>query len=177
MFTFTPTNTVSEFKVPYFEDARADFAPYYTVKNKTIQQAQAEVANELGKLGAGVQSFQAGKFQIGKKTRYGFNIRFMYGGSQGIIRVAGLPMRSTVTKKKIEKVQIQALMNVRDWLKSAITSQTFSPGSDALIPYMLVDHTPGQEKTVADYIATMQSLPIANQRPDQTFLLEAGNYE
>jgi hypothetical protein len=164
----------SELKIPYLEDARADFAPYYDVRNKTISQAQAEVTEQLGRLGAGVLHFQEGEFQIGNKTRYGFNIRFMYGGSQGIIRVAGLPIRLSKTDKKIHRVKIQALMNVRDWLKSAVTSQVFSPGSDVLIPYMLVDQTPGHEKTVADHIAAMQSLPVYNPKPDQVVLLGDG---
>ena len=174
-FTFVPIqNGTGTFDVPYIEDARADFAPYYDIRNKTVQAAQLEVTNELSKFGAGVLNFEPGKFLFGKKERYGFNVRFSYGGGTGIIRVAGLPIKNQATEKKIKRVQIQALMNVRDWLKAAVTNRVFSPGSDVLIPFMLVDETPGQEKTVAEYIATMKQLPHFNPHPERAIMLGPG---
>lgn len=158
-FHFIPdTSHQAALDVPYFEDARADFAPYYDVKT-TLPQAQGAVTEEMGKLGAGIMSFQPGVFQAGGERRHGFNVRFFYGGGVGILRVAGLPFRASETPRKIERVKIQALLNVRDWLKTAVTNRIFSPGSDVLIPFMLVDKTPGAEQTVAEYIGTMGQLP------------------
>lgn len=51
MFIFTPEQTSSaQIYVPFIEDARADFAPYYSAK-KTVIEVQGEIAAELGKLG------------------------------------------------------------------------------------------------------------------------------
>jgi hypothetical protein len=161
-FKFIPNPGVSEsLKVPYFEDARANFAPYYTAHGNgtKVPAAQNQLSAELSKLGAGVLSFQDGVFQIGSTRRHGYNIWFSYGSGRGVIRVAGLPVRYSETPKKIEAVKVQALLNVRDWLKAAVTNRVFSPGSDILIPFMLVDHTPGRERTVSEFIAEQGHLP------------------
>lgn len=167
-FTFVPSDMSQDsIKVPFFEDARADFAPYYTVYShgKRPHDIKPEITAEFGKLGAGVFSFVDGVFQNGTTKRHGYNIHFMYGGGRGIIRIAGLPIKSK-NEKKIEASKTQALCIVRDWLKSAVTNRVFSPGSDVLIPFMLVDQTPGQEKTVAEYIATMGTLPQLAAKSD-----------
>lgn len=52
MWTFTATghqNGTNEIAVPYLEDARADFAPYYR-SGMTIAQAQTAVITEMAKL-------------------------------------------------------------------------------------------------------------------------------
>ena len=179
-FKFTPTNNnmAADFKLPYFEDARADFAPYYTAcaNGTSPEKAKMQVSSELSKFGAGILSFQDGVFQAGKLKRYGYNIYFSYGGSRGLIRVAGLPIKFSPTPKKVEAVKIQALLNVRDWLKVALTSRTFSPGADSLIPFMLVDQTPGRERTVADFIAEQGNLPRLNPPPNGKDIIE-GEFE
>lgn len=160
-FTFTPTET-DAIKVPYFEDARANFAPYYSVK-KSIEHAKTEVITELAKLGAGGVLFQPGYFGDGKDKRYGYNITFGYGGGQGLIRVAGLPIKHAQTDKKIENVRVQALLNVRDWLKGAVTARVFSPGSDVLIPFMIVaTNLDGEPVTVADHLRSGYGMPLLN---------------
>lgn len=168
-FTFTPTVPADQaINIPFFEDARADFAPYYTVHRQgtSIQKAQNEVVTELAKLGAGGCLFNPGYFGTNPK-RHGFVITFQYGGGEGLIRVAGLPIRSE-TAKKIDAVQVQALLNVRDWLKAAVTAQVFAPGSDILIPFMIVARTDGKVYTVADYIHSAGRLPALNPPPEQT---------
>lgn len=159
-FTFTPTALSAQDtpKVPYFEEARADFAPHYRSR-KTAAQAQTEVINELAKLGAGGVMFQEGVFSNGKQRRYGYSIMFQYSGGQGLIRVAGLPLRHKETPTKLVALKVQALLNVRDWLKSAVTAQVFSPGSDPLIPYMIVDRVGDEVFTVADYVHSKGRLP------------------
>lgn len=163
-FTFTPTDQ-QQIEIPYFEDARADFAPYYTSHGhgKKTQSAQSDVITELAKLGAGGILFKPGYFGPEPK-RHGYVIEFQYGGGRGMIRVAGLPIKNE-SDKKIEAVQVQALLNVRDWLKSAVTTRVFSPGSDVLIPFMIVAHTNGKDYTVADYIHSRGSLPQLNSGP------------
>lgn len=145
--------------VPYFEDARADFAPYYRARSGNVADAQAEVTAELGKLGAGVYSFLPGIYTApdGRK-RHGYEVQFYYGGGQGIIRVACLPFSGEATQAKLNQARIQALKNVRDWLKAAVTAQVFSPGSSILIPFMLVDG----KNTVADYLHSTGKLPRLN---------------
>jgi hypothetical protein len=138
-FHFTPTQSSgARVDVPFLEDARADYAPHYR-SGVSIAQAQQQVTTELSKLGAGVLAFQEGYFGIGKDRRFGYVIRFSYGGVQGAIRVAGLPMRAGVTEKKKAQVLVQALMNVRDWLKASVTARVFNPHSDPLVQYLLVD--------------------------------------
>ncbi len=168
-FTFTPTEEHGAIQVPYLENARADFAPHYRSR-KTIQEAQTEVITELAKLGAGGVMFQEGYFGTGDARRYGYNITFSYGGGQGLIRVAGLPMRGQPTDVKVKQARLQALLNVRDWLKSAVTARVFSPGSDVLIPFMIVARNGGQVYTVADYIQSTGNLPQLNPGPSAEVL-------
>lgn len=147
MWNFTPTDKEeagSGLTAPFFEDARADFAPYYA-SDKSEGDAKTEVRAELAKLGGNRVMFQAGFFTIADQKRYGYNIRFHTRGAEAIIRVAGLPIRRE-TDRRVEQARIQALLNVRDWLKAAVTSQIFTPGSNPLTPFILVD---GQ-RTVAE---------------------------
>lgn len=145
--------------IPDFEDARSDFAPYYDIRNVEISDAQTQVSIELTKLGAGVFSIVPGSYTTpDNRKRCGFEIYFSFGGGHGLIRVAALPFRGEATKQKEIKARIQALYNVRDWLKAAVTAQIFSPGSSILIPFMLVDG----KHTVADYIHNTGNLPRLN---------------
>jgi hypothetical protein len=159
-FAFTPDNQVTQIDVPFYEDARADFAPYYKVVRdgngeKKLTEGKAAVGIEMGKLGAIVTGIIPGIFSSGKTKRYGFVVRFMYGQTPGVIQVAGLPMRTETATKK-QAVMVQALWNVRDWLKAAVTGRVFNPGSDVLIPYLLVDG----KHTIAEYIASTGKLPM-----------------
>lgn len=163
-FIFTPQSETVKVEVPYFEDATKDFAPYYTVlrtarsrggnAREQIIKGQTQISIEMGKLGGLVTAFIPGVFGIGDKKRYGYDIHFMYSGARGVIHVAGLPIRSETQENK-DAVLVQALWNVRDWLKSAVTAFVFSPGSDALIPYLLVDG----KHTIAEYVKTSGKLP------------------
>lgn len=159
-FHFTPTSTsMSTINIPYFEDARADFAPYYDVRNRTLSQAQSDIVVELSKLGAGYVLFEDGFFGMGKEIRHGYRITFMYGSAKGLIRAAGLPLKASETERKLHQVKLQALMNVRDWLKATVTSMVFAPGSDILIPHLLVGDT---NMTIADHIASTGNIPRLN---------------
>lgn len=154
-FHFTPTQDAGRIKVPFYEEARADFAPHYDIRNKTLAEVQGEVTVELAKLGAGNVMFQEGYFGE-RPRRFGYRIRFQYGGQQGMIRVAGLAMRGRTTEVKLRKIRLQALMNVRDQLKAAVTSRVFSPGSDTLIQYLLVDG----RRTFVDVLSEEGHVPL-----------------
>ena len=119
-------------KVPYLEDARADYAPYYQPVNQTIAKAKNAIIAEMGKLGGTVLDFEEGNFG----NRRGYVIRFVLNGKPGRIKVAGLPLKK-FTPLKMDRVRIQALMNIRDWLKTAVTSMIFSPGNNPLVPHLL----------------------------------------
>lgn len=64
-FTFTSTEETTAGRVPFYEDARADFAPYYA-SGKSVKVAKQEVAAELGKLGGVVIAFREGFFGEGR---------------------------------------------------------------------------------------------------------------
>jgi len=73
---FTPDKTQElDISVPFIEDARADVAPFYS-SDKTIKQAKAEVERNLAKLGAAIQRFQSGKFEVNAQARFGYLITF-----------------------------------------------------------------------------------------------------
>ena len=78
-FTFTPTDNSATTSVPYYEDARADFAPYYR-SQKSVKTAKAEAAEELAKLGGVVVAFREGYFGH-KPRRYGYEIEFLTAGT------------------------------------------------------------------------------------------------
>lgn len=154
MWQFTPTDDVNKsLQVPFIEDARAEFAPYYST-SKTLSQAQAEVVSEMGKLNAGVIAFTPGVFTVNGQQRNGYRIEFLLSGVRGVIPVAGLPMR-TRTDKKLAQVRVQALLNVRDWLKAAVTANVFSPGMNPLLPHLLGDGV----RTVGEMMIEKLSLP------------------
>lgn len=155
-FNFTPDdpNTKDEIPIPFFEEARADYAPYYRTR-KTIADAKQELTAALAKLNAIVIHFQEGHFGTGQQKRYGYQIIYQYHGARGIILVAGLPLKGQHTRTKIDQTRTQALLNVADWWTAALTNQVFSPGSDPLIMNLLAD---GQ-RTIAQYIRESGRLP------------------
>jgi hypothetical protein len=112
-------------EVLYFEDASADVAPYYT-SGRSIESAKTEVEKQLTLMGAIVVDVRPGKWTNDRVSRLGFEIRFTLNGVPGIIRTAGLPIKKRKTDGKLRRVQVQALLNVADWLKSSRQRQRFS---------------------------------------------------
>lgn len=168
MIQFKLDELQADIKVPNYEDAKADYAPYYqSGRNMKEPAAQAQIAAELGKLGAFIVGCFRGEYLIDGQTRCGYEIRFMFGGQQGIIRAAGLPMKHSATDKKKHLVRIQALLNVRDWLKSAVTARVFAPGHSPLLPHMLL---PDGETTIAEYIAQQQMLPMLAPQSEEVII-------
>lgn len=140
-FTFTPTeSTPQQIKVPFFEDARADFAPYYRVETKrlNLEKAKDAVRQELSKLGAGGITFIEGIYRWGDSRRHGYQVEFMVGNAQGRMTCAGLPLKHSETAVKVLRVKVQALLNLRDQLKAAVTAQVFAPGFHPLVGTLLL---------------------------------------
>jgi hypothetical protein len=157
MFNFTPTEDMEYgIKVPYIEDARADFAPYYSSRG-TIQEAQSEIIGAIIKMGGSGVIFREGFFGAAPK-RYGYVVEFQLGGAKARMQVAGLPMKHKETKAKKTQVLLQALLNLRDWLKAAVTAQVFSPGNNALIQFLLVDGN----RTIGEMLVQDRRLPNMN---------------
>lgn len=147
MWSFIPEDTNMALQVPYFEDARSDYAPYYR-SAKTIKTAMNEVIAEMGKLNASITAFTSGKFEVHGQERCGYVIEFLLRGMPGVIRVAGLPIKVRYNaEEKEKKARVQCLLNVRDWLKAAVTMQVFSPDTSPLLLYLLVDG----KRTLAEY--------------------------
>lgn len=156
-FVFTPTDEQQHtISVPYLEDARADYAPYYDVRNREAKQIQREVIAEFDKLDAGNVQFREGFFGD-KPRRYGYEVTFIYAGARGRMQIAGLPMRTESPAKK-RRVMLQALSILRDWLKAQVTAQVFAPGNYPLMQFLLVD---GQ-RTVNEYLIETRGLPSSN---------------
>jgi len=118
-------------------------------RRPSLSKIQGEISEELAKLGGLVVGFMPGVYNVEGQQRHGFEIRFMLGNNPGVIRVAGLPMKSPTSNKK-NAVLLQALAIVRDWLQSAVTARVFSPGFNPLVPHMLVQ---GTNQTIAEMIA------------------------
>lgn len=153
-FSFIPEKPQTAITVPYFEDATKDYAPYYS-STKSQAVAKSEIREEFAKLGAEIVSFQPGFFQIDGKKRPGFLIRFAYLEKDGLIRVAGLPIRNE-TPRKLEAARLQALLNVRDWAKALVTQAIFTAGASPLLSHLLVS----ENVTISDYIlSTGRLLP------------------
>ena len=170
-FHFTPTEEQkARIQPPYYEDARADFAPYYDPVDWTILKAKEAVLHELAKLGAGEIQFHEGFFGTGSAKRYGYLITFRYGGMRGQLTAAGLPMRSSATDKKITAIRIQALRNVRDWIKASVTAQVFAPHSDILLQYLLVDG----KRTVGDMMRETGRVPLLEEGALDGEIVEEG---
>lgn len=152
-FRFTPMSEPAKVKVPYLEDARADFAPYYSTDKKP-ETVQSEIIVELAKLGGYGVYFQQGTFGD-KPKRYGYVVHFQFNGAPGMFRVAGLPMYSE-TEKKRGQVLAQALCVVRDWCKQMVTSKVFQPGAEPLLQFMLV----AEGVNITDHILKSGKLPM-----------------
>jgi hypothetical protein len=163
MWTFTPDDpSAATVIVPYLEDARADYAPFYR-SGKSIEAAKSEITDALELLGAGILGFHAGTFTIDDKERLGFIIRFSlnvrpFDGAEGVIRIAGLPIRRASTDKQ-RQVKVQALLVAASWLKAAVTARVFSPDAHPLVPHLLIPGKDGVARTVTDVIAQVVKRP------------------
>lgn len=154
---FTPDGTRTHSLVPDWEDATAATAPYYSSK-LSLQKAIEEIKKWTLKLDASVMDIVSGSYVVDPdpRERYGYIIHFSYKGLPGQIRVVGLPIRDKIglTRRamlfetKLERVRVQALLNVRDWLKSAFTASIFNPDASPLIPYL----TTGDGRSVAEMV-------------------------
>ena len=167
-FTFTPDETAAPYEVPDLEDARADFAPFYTTE-KTIAQAQSEVSLEMTKLGGILTHFTPGIFQVDGRKRYGYLIHFIFDNKRGVLRLAGLPMR-TETPKKTQQARTQALLNLGMWLKALVTQRIFMATPHPLFFHLLVN----DDQTVGDYVTTVLAsmLHLDGQHEPQPYLLQ-----
>jgi hypothetical protein len=158
MWTFTPNKKQATLNVPYIEDARQDFAPYYSVSGhgKGINDALNALSAEFGKLDALITNVEDGVFTVNGQERHGYNIHFIMGGVPGVIRAAGLPIRKH-TQVRETAVRVQCLLIIRDWLKAAVTARVFNPYSHPLIPHLLL---PDGVTTIAEHINQAGTLPM-----------------
>jgi hypothetical protein len=158
MYEFIPLEkkeSEADLRVPFFEDARSDYAPYYQSPTWSISKAKAAVQAEFSKLGAAILDYEEGDFMINGQRRRGYQLHFTWNGAKGRLMVAGLPISKGKTDNKYARVRIQALLNVRDWIKAAVTARIFSPGEHPLIPHLVLK----SGKTLAERIVESAGLP------------------
>jgi hypothetical protein len=157
MAKFVPMNDDSkQVKAPYFEDADARTAPNYSSK-KTLDQARAEVANALSRLGGWIVRMDEGTFEEAGLKRFGFQVHYQYKGMNGLYDVVGLPIRKFSDGKK-RQVLVQALLTLRDWLTAAYTMKVFSSDVDPLLGNLLTADGSGEQKKFNELIADRLNL-------------------
>ena len=138
--------------VPYFEDSQQRDIPGRAT-HKSVAQLQREVITMLARLGAGSVQFVPG-IHDGPRKRHGYQILFWYGGIQGRIDCAALPLRSETAGKK-DRALAQALYLLRDELQAMVHSAVYKPGAVPLVPYLI---GPGG-KTVTEWLVESQDVP------------------
>lgn len=169
-WTFVPDAPAGEvIEVPFFEDARKDAAPYYAA-TRSIDSAKNEIVSRLNTLGASILSIESGTYVIDNQQRLGFTLHFMMtvgllNGTRGMIRIAGLPMRSP-SEDKARRVRVQALLIVADWLKAVITARVFSPDAHPLIPFLTAQGADGKPHTVAEMAAQLLTRPLLPEKSE-----------
>ncbi len=152
--------------IPYFEEATAAFAPYYTVGAQGVTEGQVklEIAEEISKLGGEILGFQ----KVIYEGRYGYMIKYHLRHAPGVLHVAGLPIKHKATDKKIVNARVQALRNVRDWLKGAVTAEIFSPGCNILASHLLMpDSTFDDPVTIVQYVMQRNELPMLSSAREE----------
>ena len=138
--------------VPFFEDSQEEKVPGRGTK-KSIQALQNEIINLLARLGAGSVRFTLGQYP-GELPRYGFQVFFWYGGAQGRIDCAALPMRNETEHRK-DRALAQALYLLRDELQAMAYSTLHKPGAIPLVAYLMGENG----KTVTEHLIETQSVP------------------
>jgi len=139
-------------EVPYFEDSQQRDIPGRGTE-KTLTRLQQEVINILARLGASSVQFVPG-IHDGSRKRHGYQNRIWYGGIQGRIDCAALPLRSETAGKK-DRALAQALYLLRDELRAMVQSAVYKPGAVPLVPYLI---GPGR-KTVTEWLIESQDVP------------------
>lgn len=160
-FTFTPDKIDDTLDAPYFEEAKADIAPYYS-STLSIENVKVEIGILIGRLGGEAAVFKAGYFGPATKRRYGYHLEFQMAGMPARMTVAGLPILHKETPNKIEGVKRQALLIVRDWLKSAVTSHVFAPGGNPLVQFLLVDGN----RTLVEVMVEDKKIPLLTSKTE-----------
>jgi len=138
--------------VPFFEDSQKRDVPGRGT-GKTVPQLQAEVVEMLARLGGAGARFVPGTFD-GARRRYGYEIWFWYGGTQGRMDCAALPIRKETDRKK-DRALAQALYLLRDELRALVHSQMYKPGAIPLVPYLIG----AGGKTVTEFLIETQNVP------------------
>ncbi|MFA5714419.1 MAG: hypothetical protein WC998_01590 [Candidatus Paceibacterota bacterium] len=151
---FIPEQSKKASDVPYFENVTASDGWQGQSTTKSIETLKSEIVQAISRLGGTVQSFQRGKFQIGKTEREGFQVSYFIETStgklfNGRVDIAALPnkydprSRSNIEKRREQSLKM-ALFMFRNAMDGLWFLQQLSPGYAGLIPWMLQE---GSEKT------------------------------
>lgn len=153
---FIPEESSQDLEIPYFEDATTE---EHGVRGhstgRSIEQLKADIRAAVGRLGGSVLAVTAGHFQV-EPLRYGYVIDFDFKNHPGRLIVAALPIKKeTATKKK--NALRQALYTVHSTLEAQYNLLLLSPGSNPLLPYLLVE---GGKQTVAELYNERFEVPM-----------------
>ncbi len=157
--------------IPYFEEARAKFARYYTVgpDGTTESQVKLQIVDEISKLGGEILGFQ----KVIYDGRYGYMIKYHLRNAPGVIHVAGLPFKHKATDKKKVHARVQALCNVREWLKNAVSAEIFSPGCNILTSHLLMPGSTFDDPvTIVQHVMQEKEVPMLAAAAREQIIVE-----
>jgi hypothetical protein len=171
--SFTETKT----EIPFFEDITSEGGWKGHATQKNYLTLKSEVIAALSNLGATITSWVEGKF-AGKHHRLGIKINFIVDlGNQkfapGVLIVAALPVRPL--KPGASRTQIKsyehkekkslrmALFNIVLYFQAMHNLKMLSPGSEPLVPWLIVPGEEAKGRTFSDMLNAERALPSGEE--------------
>jgi hypothetical protein len=123
--------------IPFFEDQGKVDIMNYNESTKSRAVALSELLLEISNLDGYGVTYQYGTF-LGLETvnRCGYVIDFYCEARMIRMRVLALPTKEPENE---EQAVVQALLNMRDWLRASSVARVFSPGVDIMKLLQFVD--------------------------------------
>lgn len=180
---FSPHDFTEKTKtIPFYEDVTSEGGWSGHTTSKNYQTLKSEIIAGFSNLGATITAWVEGTFSQGTKNpRLGIKIEFIIdlGGGRfapGAFVVAALPAKppkihATATqqasyKKRQQNSLKMAMFNIVLYLKGMNNLKMLSPGSEPLVPWLLV---PGKENTFSEMINAERALPSGEETVEGEF--------
>jgi hypothetical protein len=168
MVNFTPKQTSKARNVPFFEDASREDGWAGHTTGKSMAKLKAEISEAVTRLGGIVTRFKEGYFEVGGRSRSGFQVEYSISDDDGNlapgrIDIAALPVRRSINEEKSLRM---ALYMLRNAFEGMWFMQQLSPGYSALMPFLLAD---GQN-TVSQLWSERTALGLLLPPPSSDFV-------